>query len=130
MQKHHFSVPTFHTPAQQRRRSFPDSGMRRDIITQPFPLPSSSSSLSSSLSSLLSSFFAFQSLHFLSHLVFLVIFQCLLDGSTQPSRLYLVLSISMKYDIPTLLALSRNACIDTEKFSSQAVSSMCSSGIK
>lgn len=29
----------------------------------------------------------------------------------------------MKYDIPTLLALSRNARIDIEKFSSQAASS-------
>lgn len=30
----------------------------------------------------------------------------------------------MKYDIPTLLALSRNACIDSERFSTQAANSM------
>lgn len=69
-------------------------------------------------------------LHPLSRLVFLVVFQCLLDASTHPSHLHLVISIPMKYDIPTLLALSRNARIDAEKFSSQAASSMCSSGVK
>lgn len=106
--------------------------MRRDIVTQPFPLllplflffPPSRFSL-------LSSFLNFQPLHSLSRLVFLVIFQCLLDAPTHPSHLlHLVISILMKYDIPTLLALSRNARIDTEKFSSQAASSMCSSGVK
>lgn len=54
-----------------------------------------------------------------------IISQTRLDASIHSERLYMVVFLPMKYDIPTLLALSRNARIDIEKFSSQAASSPC-----
>lgn len=61
-----------------------------------------------------------------SSLRLVIVSQIRLDASIHSQRLYLVVFFPMKYDIPTLLALSRNARIDVEKFSSQAASSLCS----
>ena len=116
--------------ALRDRRRLPDSDSSEalDHHDRPFLSPlfsfssssSSSSTLSLSLSLSITPCF-FSSCLFLSCLfgsLSSLLCTLLCFGTFHPA-----VSLPMKYDIPTLLALSRNACVDSEKFSAQAASS-------